>query len=171
MLAAFVAPLEGAAAVIAFLARDTMAGVALGLFAGSWFLTGLATNQAEPNTLSSAQGYFLIAFCIAVGLLSLVAWLGQPLIAVLLTVSVVRGVLSAVYQLGGGRGWNHAAGWLALAIFCVAMYGGLAFLLEDAKGHAVLPLGRRGSSREAIEEGLESQLAGLADEPGVRKHL
>jgi succinate-acetate transporter protein len=171
MLVAFVGPLELIAAVIAFLARDTMAGVALGLFAGSWLLTGFATMQAKPNTLSSAQGYFLIAFCIAVGLLSLVAWLGQPLIATLLSVSVVRGVLSAVYQLGGGRGWNQTAGWLALAIFCVAMYGGLAFLLEDAQGRAILPLGRRGSSREAIDEGLDVQLAGLADEPGVRKHL
>lgn len=171
MLAAFVGPLEGLAAIIAFLARDTMAGVALGLFAGSWFLTGFATMQAKPDTLSSAQGYFLIAFSIAVFLLSLVAWLGQPLIALLLTVSIVRAVLSAVYQLGGGQGWNRTAGWIALAIFCVAMYGGLAFLLEDAKGRAILPLGRRGSSREAIEEGLESQLAGLADEPGVRKHL
>jgi succinate-acetate transporter protein len=171
MLATFVAPLEGVAMVIAFLARDTMSGVALGLFTGSWLMTGLATMQAKPGTLSSADGYFLIAFSIAVGLLSLVAWLGQPLIATLLTVSVVRGVLSAVYQLGGGPGWNHTAGWLALAIFCVAMYGGLAFLLEDAKGQAVLPLGRRGSSREAIEEGLEVQLSGLGGEPGVRKHL
>jgi hypothetical protein len=171
MLVTFVAPLEGVAAIVAFLARDTLAGVALGLFTGSWLMTGFATMQAKPDTLSSAQGYFLIAFSIAVGLLSLVAWLGQPLIATLLTVAVVRGLFSAVYQLGGGQGWNHAAGWIALAIFCVAMYGGLAFLLEDAKGHAVLPIGRRGSSREAIEEGLESQLAGLADEPGVRKHL
>jgi succinate-acetate transporter protein len=171
MLATFVAPLEGVATVIAFLARDTMSGVALGLFSGSWLMTGLATMQAKPSTLSPAEGYFLIAFSIAVGLLSLVAWLGQPLIATLLTVSVVRGVLSAVYQLGGGPGWNHTAGWLALAIFCVAMYGGLAFLLEDAKGQAILPLGRRGSSREAIEEGLEVQLAGLGDEAGVRKHL
>ncbi|HVU79318.1 MAG TPA: GPR1/FUN34/YaaH family transporter [Gaiellaceae bacterium] len=171
MLVAFVGPLELISAVIAFLARDTMAGVALGLFAGSWLLTGFATMQAKPNTLSSAQGYFLIAFCIVVALLSLVAWLGQPLIAMLLTVSAVRGVLAAVYQLGGGRGWNQTAGWLALAIFCVAMYGGLAFLLEDAHGRAILPLGRRGSSREAIEEDLDVQLAGLGGEPGVRKHL
>jgi hypothetical protein len=54
---------------------------------------------------------------------------------------------------------------------CIAMYGGLAFLLEDAKGHAVLPLGRRGSSREAIQGDMGDQLAGLAGGPGVRKHL
>jgi hypothetical protein len=51
------------------------------------------------------------------------------------------------------------------------MYGGLAFLLEDATGTAVLPLARRGSSREAIEGDMAAQLAGLGGEPGVRKHL
>jgi len=171
MLVTFVAPLELVAAVIAFLARDTLAGVALGLFAGSWLLTGFATIESTPGQLSAAQGYFLIAFSIAIVLLASVAWLGQPLIAAVLTLSVVRGVLTAVYQLGGGAGWNHVAGWLALAIFCIAMYTGVAFLLEDAKGVAILPLGRRGASREAIEGDLAAQLQGLGDEPGVRKHL
>jgi len=166
-----VRPFGSVAAVIAFLSRDTMAGVAPGLFAGSWFLTGFATMQSTPGQLSAAQGYFLIAFCVAVGLLASVAWLGQPLIALLLTVSLARAVCSAVYELGGGVGWNHLGGWIALAIYCVAMYGGLAFLLEDAKGHAVLPLKRRGASREAIEGDLAVQLSGLANEPGVRKHL
>jgi hypothetical protein len=63
------------------------------------------------------------------------------------------------------------SGWIALAIFCVAMYGGLAFLLEDAKGYAVLPLARRGTAAEAIHEDLDTQLAELANEPGVRKRL
>ena len=171
MLVTFVGPLELVAAVIAFLARDTVAGVALGLFAGSWLLAGFGTLQRIPGQLSPAQGYFLIAFSIAILLLASVAWLGQPLIAAVMTVSVVRGLLSAVYELGGGAGWNHVSGWLALGIFCLAMYTGLAFLLEDAKGGAILPLGRRGSSREAIEGGLDVQLRGLGDEPGVRKHL
>jgi uncharacterized protein len=171
MLVTFVAPLEGLAAILAFLARDTMAGVALGLFAGSWLMTGLETMKATPGTLSASDGYFLIAFTVAILLLATVAWLGQPLIAALLTVASVRAIVAAVYQLGGGTAWNRAAGWIALAIFCVAMYGGLAFLLEDARGRAVLPLARRGSSREAIEGDLGTQLAGLADEPGVRKHL
>jgi succinate-acetate transporter protein len=171
MLVTFVGPLEGLSAVIAFLARDTLAGVALGLFAGSWFLSGFAALRAQAGVLSAGQGYFLIAFSIAVLLLSVVSWLGQPLIASLLTVATVRGFLAAAYELGGGKGWNQAAGWTALGIFFVAMYGGLAFLFEDAKGAAVLPLARRGSSREAIEGDLEAQLGGLAGEPGVRKHL
>jgi uncharacterized protein len=171
MLVTFVGPLELIAAVIAFLARDTLAGVALGLFAGSWLLTGFVTLQSIPGVRIAAQGYFLIAFSFAILLLASVAWLGQPLIAAVMTVSGLRGLLSAVYQLGAGAGWNHVAGWLALGIFCLAMYTGLAFLLEDAKGVAILPLGRRGSSREAIEGDLATQLEGIGDEPGVRKHL
>jgi uncharacterized protein len=171
MLVSFVGPLEAVATVLAFLARDTMSGVALGLFTGSWFMTGLTTVKATPGVLSPAQGYFLIGFTVAVVLLAGVATLGQPLISALLLIASIRAICAAVYQLGGGAGWNHVSGWIAVAIFCVAMYGGLAFLLEDAKGHAVLPIGRRGQSLEAIEGDLTPQFARIADEPGVRKSL
>jgi hypothetical protein len=171
MLLAFVAPIEAMATVFAFLSRDTTSGVALGLFSGSWILTGVLTVQGKVGELSPAQGYFLFGFVAVILLLACVAWLGQPLIAAILTFSCLRAIAFAIYELGGGRGWERVSGWIALGIFCVALYAGLAFLLEDSKGHAVLPLGRRGASREAIDEGLESQLAGLADEPGVRKHL
>jgi hypothetical protein len=53
----------------------------------------------------------------------------------------------------------------------IAMYGGIAFLLEDALGHTGLPLGRRGGSREAIEGTLGDQLRGLEGEAGVRHTL
>jgi succinate-acetate transporter protein len=171
LLAGFVAPLELVATIFAFLARDTVAAATLGLFAGSWFVGGLTTMQAKPGVLDPAVGYFLIAFTVVVLLLAAAAVLGKPFIAVLLFVSAVRGLLSAAYELGVGQTWNHIAGWLALAIFCVAMYGGIAFLLEDALGHTVLPLGRRGGSREAVEGGLSDQLRGLEDEAGVRHTL
>jgi hypothetical protein len=171
MLVTFVAPLQLLAAIFAFLARDTTAGVALGLFAGSWAVGGALTLLTEPGKLDAAFGYFLIAFCIAALVLATVAWPGQPMFAILLTLSATRGVFSAIYELGGGKTWNEVGGWLALGIFCVAMYMGLAFLLEDQRGRAVLPIGRRGSSREAIEGDLQTQLADLADEAGVRKHL
>jgi len=51
------------------------------------------------------------------------------------------------------------------------MYGGLAFLLEDVQRRQVLPVFRRGSSRESIEGDLHAQLRELADEAGVRKTL
>jgi uncharacterized protein len=171
LLAGFVAPLELIATIFAFLARDTVAAATLGLFAGSWFVGGLATMQAKPGQVDPAVGYFLIAFTIVVVLLGAAAVLGKPFIAVLLLVSAGRGVLSAAYQLGAGARWNHIGGWLALGIFCIAMYGGIAFLLEDVFGRTVLPLGRKGGSREAIEGSLSDQLRGLEDEAGVRHTL
>ena len=160
---AFVGPLEAIAAVIAFLARDTMAGVALGLFTGSWFLTGFATMNAQPGVLDAAQGYLLVAFTIAVLLLSVVAWLGQPLIALLLTVAAARGACSAAYELGAGSGYGRAAGWIALAIFVASIYGGLGFLLEDVTGKSVLPVWRIGSSSDAIEGSLADRKRALHD--------
>jgi succinate-acetate transporter protein len=171
MFVSFVGPLEALSTILAFLSRDTTSGVSLGLFTGSWFMAGFTMIQAKAGELSPAQGYFLIGFTVAVLLLAIVALLGQPLIAALLTVASARAVCTAIYQLGGDARWNHLGGWLGLVIFCVAMYGALAFLLEDARGHAVLPLGRRGTSAEAIDAGLEAQLADIADEPGVRKRL
>jgi succinate-acetate transporter protein len=171
LLAGFVAPLEVIATIFAFLARDTVAAATLGLFAGSWFVGGLTTMQAKPGVLDAGVGYFLIAFTIVVLLLGGAAILGKPFISVLLFISAARGLLSAIYQLGGGARWNHIGGWLALVIFVVAMYGGIAFLLEDALGKTVLPLGRRGGSREAIEGSLGDQLRGLEDEAGVRHTL
>ncbi len=93
------------------------------------------------------------------------------MIAILLLFAAARAALGAVYELGGGKGWSHAGGWVALAIFCVAMYGGLAFLLEEGLGRTVLPLWRTGGSREAIEGSLGAQLHGLEREAGVRHTL
>jgi succinate-acetate transporter protein len=171
MLATFVAPLELFAMVLAFLARDTASGVALGLFAASWLTGGLIDLTSTPGVLSAADGFFLIAFSIVVVLLAVPAFTSKPLIGVLLLVSTVRAVCYAVYELGGGQGWNHLSGWIALAIFCVAMYGGLAFLVEDLVGRTVLPVFRVGSSRAAIEEGLGTQLRSLENEAGVRRPL
>jgi succinate-acetate transporter protein len=171
LLAGFVAPLELVATIFAFLARDTVAAATLGLFAGSWFVGGLATMQAKPGVLDPALGYFLIAFTVVVLLLAVAATLGKPFIAVLLAASAARCVLAAAYQLGAGPTWNQIGGWVALLIFCIAMYGGIAFLLEDALGRTVLPIGRRGGSKEAVEGGLSDQLRGLEDEAGVRHTL
>lgn len=62
-------------------------------------------------------------------------------------------------------------GFLAFGIgmFLYAAYD--APWVKATEGHAILPLGRRGSSREAIEGDLVAQLKGIEDEPGVRKHL
>jgi succinate-acetate transporter protein len=170
-LAYFVFPLEFLSAVVAFLARDTFGATGLGLFATSWLALGIANMQASQDSVSRAVGLYELGFAFAIGLLAVAAFGGKPLIGVLLGVAMVRSALSGVHEWGGPDWAWKTAGWLALAIFFVAMYGGLAFLLEDVQQRQVLPVFRRGASREALEGGLDAQLAGLAGEAGVRQAL
>lgn len=54
---------------------------------------------------------------------------------------------------------------------CVlALYGGTALGLEDARRRDVLPLFRRGGATQAFE-GFEAQLERLESEAGVRQQL
>jgi succinate-acetate transporter protein len=171
LLAAFVFPLELLATVIAFLARDTGAATSLGLFTTSWLALGLITFTGKPGVLDRALGYYLLAFTGAVLVLAVAAVLSRPLLTAFLAVASARAVASAVYELGGGKSWSTAAGWLGIVLFGAALYTALAFLLEDGQGRTVLPLFRVGAARGAIEGGLSEQLRGLEDEPGVRQSL
>jgi uncharacterized protein len=168
---AFVVPLQLIASVFAFLARDGAAGTALGLFATSWLASGVLLATGTPGTLDAGFGYYLVAFSIVIIILGGASLLGRPLLSLFLLISSLRTIFGAVYELGGGSGWERAGGWVGLAAFCVAMYAGLAFLLEDSLGHTVLPLGRRAGARAAIEGGLDEQLNALEDEAGVRQSL
>jgi uncharacterized protein len=53
----------------------------------------------------------------------------------------------------------------------IALYGGMAFLLEDTLRRTLLPLARTGVARTAIESGVEDQLSAVEDEAGVRRRL
>lgn len=170
-LAYFVFPLEFLSAVVAFLARDTFGATGLGLFSTSWLALGIANMHASQDAVSRAVGLYEFGFAFAIGLLAVAAFGGKPLIGVLLGVAMVRSALSGVHEWGGPAWAWKTAGWLALGIFFVAMYGGLAFLLEDVRQRQVLPVFRRGASRQALEGGLDDQLAGLAGEAGVRQAL
>lgn len=171
LLAAFVFPLQLVATVFAFLSRDGAAGTALGLFSTSWLATGLLLVVGTPGVLDAGFGYYLLAFAIVVLLLGCASLLGRPLLAAFLLVSCARTVCGAIYELGGGHGWDTVGGWVALVVFGIALYGGMAFLLEDTLGHTVLPLARRGAARTAIESGLREQLHAIEDEAGVRRSL
>jgi uncharacterized protein len=56
VLATFVFPLEGRAAVFAYLARDTLAGTVLGLLTTSWLTLGLALITGPPGPPASPSG-------------------------------------------------------------------------------------------------------------------
>jgi succinate-acetate transporter protein len=96
--------------------------------------------------------------------------LGKPFFSVLLTVAVARMVLAGYYQVGGSAEWNRVAGGFGIALAALAMYGGTALGLEDARHRELLPLFRRGGADQAFQ-GYEAQLERLESEPGVRQQL
>jgi succinate-acetate transporter protein len=171
LLVTFVFPLEFLAASVAFLARDTAAASSLALFSGSWLGVGLLARESQPGVLSEGLAWFLVGFAAVAAALAIAATPGKPMLGAIMSLATVRAGLAAVYEFGGGQGWERAGGWVAFVIFLAAMYGGLALLLEEVHSRAVLPFPRRGASKEAVEGDLSQQLRGLEDEPGVRHTL
>jgi succinate-acetate transporter protein len=171
LLAAFVFPLETIATVFAFLARDAFGATGLGMFSSSWLTLGLADLTGVPGVPSRAVGLYLLGFSFMIGFLAVAAFLGKPLIGTLLLLATVRGALTGAWEFGAPHSLDVAASWIAVALFAAAAYGGLAFLLEDVKKERVLPVFRRGSSRESLEGDLTAQLERIADEAGVRQTL
>lgn len=171
LLAAFVFPLELVCAIFAFLARDTFGATGLGIFTPTWLALGLANLMASQDARSHAIGLFEFGFAFAVVLLAVAAMAGKPLIGAIMLVAAARSALAGVHEWGGPSWAWTTAGWLGVAIFATAMYGGLAFLLEDVGKKEVLPVFRRGASKESLEGDLASQLSQLGDEAGVRQTL
>ncbi|MGW4487405.1 hypothetical protein ACWEOE_26605 [Amycolatopsis sp. NPDC004368] len=171
LLAGFVFPLEFLAAVIAFLARDTGAAAALGLFATSWLGLGVVHVVAPQQQTSVALGFYLGAFALALVPLIVVAFLGKALLGIVLTVSALRSALSAAYQFGAPTVIERASGWVAFALFVLALYAGTAFLLEDVRQRTTFPILRRAAARQAVEGDVSAQNARLPHEAGVRNQL
>ena len=79
-------------------------------------------------------------------------------------------MLSGLYEVGGSVHLYRISGGFGLALCALAMYGGTALGLEDAKQREVLPLFRRGAAESAFA-GFDSQLERLEAEAGVRQQL
>jgi succinate-acetate transporter protein len=171
IIASFVFPLESAAAIFAFLARDALAATALGLFSTSWLALGIALILGPPGSTIASLGFYLIGFAAVVGTLGFLSISGKPLLSVILALSTARAVVDAIYEFSGTLAIERAAGYVALAIAVAAWYAGTAMALEDVRQSTVLPTFRRGTSKTAIEGELGDQLGGSGTEAGVRRPL
>lgn len=171
-LMAFVFPLEGLAAVFAFLARDTLGATTLGLFTTSWLTLGWSDLESTAGAKSVTSGVYLFGFGTAVFLIALLSVRAKPFFTVLLLAACTRMVLDGVYEVGlGSHEWLKVSGGFGLALAALAMYGGAALSLEDAHRREVLPLFRRGQAQRALEADLVAQVAQVETEPGVRQQL
>jgi uncharacterized protein len=170
LLLGFVFPLELIAAIVAFLARDTLGATTLGLFAASWLSLGWADYATPPGATSSTLAVYLFGFSTVALLLALMSTQGKPFVSVLLVVAVIRMVLAGYYETGGGHEWYRVSGGFGLALAALAIYGGTALSLEDASQRERLPLFRRGNAKKAFQ-GYDAQVDRLESEAGVRQQL
>ncbi|WP_069386223.1 hypothetical protein [Cellulosimicrobium cellulans] len=164
---AFTVPTQLVACVVGFLARDPVAGTGMGVLAGTWGAVALVTLTTPPGASSPGLGVLLL--CAAAALLvPATAGLAKPVAAVVMALSVLRFALTGVAEISGSSTWLSVAGVTGLVLGAVALYAALAFELEDVRGHAVLPLFRRGAGASA---GLPADLGHVTGEAGVRPQL
>jgi hypothetical protein len=124
----------------------------------------------RPGRSSAAEAVFFFTFTVFVVMMAVVARPKAALFAVLV-VAAPRLFVSGLAAATGNADVSKAAGILGFVLAAVAMYTAFALLLEDVRGHTVLPVGRSGPAREAIEGTIESQLRGYEHMAGVRRTL
>ena len=172
LLIAFGFPLLALAGVLAFLGRDVLVGTGFSVFAVAWLSFGLVLLTGAPGATSPVTGVFFLGLGgIFVLLIGGGLFGGKVAAGAIILTGAARFVLSGLYELTSSTGVEHAAGILGLVFVGVAGYVGLATLLEDSARRTVLPIGRRGPARTALEGGLAAQLAELEHEAGVREQL
>ena len=168
---AFVAPLQLISAVYGFLARDSAAGVGMGVQGGSWLAIGAVTYASPPGRVSGALGLILLGAAAGLVVAAVTAALSKVLAGLVMALTSARFFITAAYELSGSSSWERAAGITGLALAALAIYAALAFELEDAHGRTLLPTLRRASGQQAIDANLSDDVDGLQREAGVRRKL
>jgi uncharacterized protein len=171
VLITFVFVAQFVAALFSFLSRDGTAATAMATLALVWLVVGLVMLQSKPGATSATLGVFLLFAALAMTLAGLTAAQSKLVPAVVFVVAATRFLLTAVYHLVGTAGWKVGSGIVGLFLFALAMYAAWASELEDATGRTVLPLGRRGKGRSALQGSLLEQVGDVVHEPGVREQL
>ena len=168
---AFTVPLQGLASVFGFLSRDGAGGTGMALLGGSWLATGVLTLLTPPGGRSQVLGLLLWFVAAALVVPVTAAALGKLAAATAFALAGVRFALTGAYERWGGTGWEHASGWLGVALSVVALYCALAFEVEDTEHRSVLPVGRHGAGRRAMDGNLLSEVDQVAGDAGVRQQL
>jgi uncharacterized protein len=171
ILIGFVVPLQLLASVLGFLARDSLAGTAMGILSGSWLAIGLVLLTSPPGSTSDALGLFLLVVGTAMLLPATAAVAAKLVPAMVLATTALRFLVTGLYQLTASSGWKAAAGLVGLLLAALAMYAAWAFELEDTAKRTVLPTLRRGKGAQALHQGLLDQAAEIDHEAGVRQQL
>ena len=163
-------PLQLVAAIMGFLARDPVAATGMGILSGTWGAACLTTLTSPPGAASEGLGVILLASAACL-LVPAVAARSKAVPALVIATSAARFALTGIAEIDGGRTWMQAAGWLGVALAVISGYAALALELEGSESRTVLPLGRTGRGRQALDGQLSDQVRRISTEPGVRQQL
>lgn len=163
-------PLQLVAAVLGYLGRDPVAGTGIGLLAGGWAATAVATLTSAPGTTSPGLGIVLVALGATLLVPSVTGWT-KLAAALVMLLAGARFVANGIYEWTAATAWQTTAGWLAVALAAVSGYAALALELEGSAGRTVLPVGRTGMGAVSARGDAAAQLRGVEHEAGVRRVL
>ena len=158
VLIAFVFPLQLVASVFGYLARDVVAGTAMGLLAGTWLSVALVKLTNDPGSTSDALGLFLLLAGVAMLVPAAAAATAKIVPALVLGTTAARFETTGLYELTASGTWEDVAGIVGLVLCALALYAALAMALEDARRATVLPLGRREDEHVDRDPGVREQL-------------
>jgi succinate-acetate transporter protein len=149
--------------------RDTIAATVMASFAATWLVDALIFFT-DPVGAADTLALFFFIFAVFVFMMAVAARPKRALFVVL-AVAVPRFLVSGLAQATGVSWVSTLAGVLGFILAAVAAYTAWALLLEDVRGRTVLPIGRQGPARAAIEGDLAAQLEGIEHGAGVRRSL
>ncbi|GIL27824.1 GPR1/FUN34/YaaH family transporter [Actinocatenispora comari] len=171
LLLAFVGPLQAVAGLFAYAARDGGLATMMLTLGAVWISMALAMRSAPPGSRSPLLGVFLLTAATMLLGMGLVSVPVRPLLSGLALLASTRYALTGCYELTGATAVQYASGWIGVPLVLVALYGAIAFLLEDTRRRSVLPLARRRDARTALEGDLSEQVDQITQEAGVRRQL
>jgi succinate-acetate transporter protein len=164
-------PLQLLASIIGFLTRDPVAGTGMGLLAGTWAVAGFTTLTSPPGATSAGLGVLLLVAGLSMFVPAAAAVKSKVAPAAVMALAGTRFVVTGFYELTGSAGWKAAAGWVGIALAVLALYAALALELKATRESTVLPVGRRGAGRVAMDGNGPLDPADLVREAGVRPQL
>jgi uncharacterized protein len=171
LLTVFLAPLQLVAALYCFWAREALAATSLSLLSFSWPAVYVVSLNLQPGMTSPVLGSFYLALSAFLLLLAGPGLVGKPLIGSLIVVAASRFLFGGLYELTKSTNMERVAGALGLLITMIGLYGALALGLEDVQHRTILPVGRRGEARTAMDGNLAAQAEPLEHEAGIRRQL
>ncbi|MFJ4835782.1 hypothetical protein ACIP79_38650 [Streptomyces sp. NPDC088747] len=154
---------------LAFGVRDVPAATLMACFSGMWLASSLVLVTA-PAGGARVLGVLNLCFALLALMMASVAKPKRALWLVLCT-AVPRFSVAAAANLTGVHWLLDFSGALGLLLAVVATYAAFALVLEDMRGQEVLPLGRNGPARQAVDGDLAVQLRNLERHAGVRRTL